>query len=172
MRNLFMLIALLMTLSASSQGTITARQKERILQIFTASKIIDISKGISNEQKQDSIITARDYQIKEQLQKIATLEKEYKNLIKKVATRNNNILSAVRELKETKVLPRTRKFHLYGNARTNSLQLSGVTFSLKLSYEYSKVQLGVSGELTPNKINSAYSGYNTRLGANIRYTFF
>lgn len=85
MKNLFILIGLLMTLSVSSQTTLTQKEKQILLNVLTKEKVIDISKAISHEKELDSVVKVRDKQIKDLQEKIEQLKDEHNKALKEIA---------------------------------------------------------------------------------------
>lgn len=138
----------------SSQNiSITQEQKNRINRVFTTEKIIDISKAISNEIKQDSVILARDNQIKDLKLKIESLEKEYKQTLIDIST--NNLLVKERSKEADNIsedLIKKEKFNwkgfnLYGGLEPSISSFNTLNLNLELMYETRKMHLGLKTEL-------------------------
>lgn len=144
-----------MTHSISSQNmSMTQEQKNRVERVFTKSKIIDISKAISNEIKQDSLLLIRENQIKELEYKIKSLEKEYKQTLISIATNNSLIKESSKEADNiSKDLIRKEKFkwsgfNLYGGSELATSDLNNTSLNLEIMYETKKIHLGLKTELT------------------------
>lgn len=178
MKNLFTLIALLTTLSISSQTiSITKEQKQRINKIFTPEKIIDISKGLSNEKRQDSILVIKDNQIKELQAKIEALREEHKKTLISIAKQNKIAKNASSE--EDKVSDdilkkeenKSKGFHLFVGAEIPNFNFGNSGFNSELMYQFSDFDIGVKGEISPRVFNTN-TDYNFKYFLKVRYKIF
>lgn len=134
---------------------ITKEQKQRIEEIFTPEKIIEISKGLSNEQKQDSVIIARDKQIQELQSKIEALKEEHKNTLVAIAKENKKAQETTQEidsisdhqLKTEKL--KWSGLHLYVGAEVPEFTFKNTFINVELMYEFRKLHFGLKGEVNP-----------------------
>lgn len=140
-----------MTLSMSSQTTTTPKQDRRIKAIFTPEKIIDISKGLSNEERQrlqiDSLqkIIALKENIIEQLKQehLTTLTEIAKsNTIAKESTEEVDKISD-EQLKKERF--KWAGLHLYGGFETPKIDFRNIELNMELMYEFERFEFGVKG---------------------------
>ena len=160
----------------SSQVTsITKEQKQRINKIFTPKKIIDISKGLSNEKRQDSVLTIRDNQIKELQAKIEALREEHRKTLISIAKENSKAKKASSEedklsddiLKKEKL--KTLGFHMFAGLEAPNFSFQKMRFNSELTYQFSDIDVGLKGEFSTQNLDSNYS-FNYFI--KIRYKIF
>lgn len=176
MKNLFILIALLMThLTLSQTINTTKKQKERISKILTPEKIIEISKGLSNEIRQDSVISARDIQIAELQSKIEALKEEHKNTLISIAKENNKAKEASQEEDKLSddILKKERSkylgLHLYIGSEVPKFNFQAMNFNTEVMYELEKFDFGIKAEAI--KLPTQHN-YNFNYSLKIRYKIF
>ena len=155
MKNLFLLIALLISHSIQSQNIdITDNQKKRIDSIFTAEKIISISKGLSNEKIQDSVKKVRDNQIKELQKKVTLLKKEHTQTLIEIAKHNTiakETSTEVDEVSDEQLKKERFKWagiHLYSGVEIPKFEFNNINFNTELRYEFEKFEIGIKGDYT------------------------
>jgi hypothetical protein len=156
---------------------ITTTQRNRIDSIFTAEKIIDISKGLSNEKLQDSVIKVRDNQIKELQDKVALLKKEHTNTLIEIAKHNKTAeetTSTVDDISDNQLKKEKNKWkglHLYGGVEIPQFKFNEPNFNTELMYELERFEFGVKGEFGKLDIEKE-TGYNFNYYLKLRYKFF
>lgn len=152
----------------------TQEQKEKISKIFTPDYVIQSSKPISIMKQQDSVIKARDNQIKELLNKIEALKTEHKNTLVEIAKQNsivkkntkkvdsisNSQLDKLRPGLFSQLFSKTAwsNFHGYIGAEVPDFTNFGNTnLNAELMFEFRKVDFGIKGEIRiqDNQINPA-----------------
>lgn len=171
-----MLIVIWTPLSILSQNiVITPSQQKRIDSIFTAERIIDISKGLSNEKVQDSVIKVRDIQISELENKIELLKSEYTKTLVEIAKQNaiakgsSSKIGSITDSEKRSNSFKWFNFHLYGNVEVPRFEFQRTSVSLELMYQINKIEVGIMPELAPNHKDGDYS-LNYQL--KVRYKFF
>ncbi len=159
----------------SQHTDITPSQQRQIDSIFTAERIIDISKGLSNEKAQDSVIKVRDIQISELENKIELLKAEYTKTLVEIARQNSiakvssGKIDSISDGKEQKNSFKWFNFHLYGNVEVPRFEFQRTSVSLELMYQINKIEIGIMPELSPNYKDDDYSlNYQFK----VRYKFF
>lgn len=156
---------------------ITDSQQKRIDSIFTAEKIIDISKGLSNEKIQDSVIKVRDNQIKELQDKIELLKKEHNETLVEIAKHNktaeetSNTVDDISDDQLKKEKNKWKGLHLYGGVEVPRFQFNRINFNTELMYELERFEFGVKGEIGQLDIEKE-TGYNFNYYLKLRYKFF
>ncbi len=162
-------------LTLSQTTNTTEAQKNRISKIFTPDKIIEISKGLSNEILQDSVIHARDIQIKELKNKIRLLKEEHKKTLVSIALENSKAHTAAIKADSIADEQLTREklkwsgIHLYSGIEVDKFKFESTSFNSELMYEFKNIHFGLKGELAPIVSDNAY---NFRIALKIRYKIF
>ena len=178
MKNIAILIFVLFSLQALSQTTnITKLQKERIKAVFTPAKIIDISKAISNEERQakeiDSLHAIIDF--KENV--IEELKKEHLKTLVEIAKYNETaketteIVDDISDNQLKKERNRWKGLHLYAGVETPKFEFTQIYFNTELMYELEKFEFGLKGEVSPSLIPES-TEYEFTYFLKLRYKFF
>lgn len=153
--------------------SITEIQKNRIKDIFTPEKIIDISKGLSNEKNQDSIIKLRDSQIKELELKVKSLSEEHLKTLQEIAKQNSiaiettNQVDSISQKQLKKERFKWKGLHLYIGAEVPEISVNNTIINSELMYEFSKIEFGLKGE-----VNSVSGNSNFNYLLKLRYKIF
>ena len=156
---------------------ITTIQKKRIDSIFTAEKIIDISKGLSNEKLQDSIIKVRDIQIKELEAKIISINKEYTKTLIEIANNNSVVaetsfeIDGISDEQLKKERLKWSGLHLYGGIEVPKFEFNTLSFNSELMYELEKIEFGLKANLNNDKTIDK-ENYQFNYYLKLRYKFF
>jgi len=148
MKNFFILIVLLMPLWTLSQTTsLTPEQKRRVTKIFTADKILDVSKAIDNEKRKEMEII----QLQDKIDSLKVLAQKKDVLIdsftSEIITLNNFIRELSKEEDEVadEQLKNAKKpfLGLHLNAGILSRELtSDLSLQVDLSYKLDKFSVG------------------------------
>lgn len=164
-----------MTQSIQSQIiNITESQKKRIDSIFTAEKIIEISKGLSNEKLQEKQIKRLEQIIQKKDSIIQELRAEYVKTLKSISLQNQVVKTTTKQVDSiTEKQLRKERFrwsglHLYGGAESRQFNLNNIELNGELMYELRKVHFGVQAVFFPDELGN----YKLGTGFKIRYKFF
>lgn len=155
----------------------TPQQKKRIEEIFTPEKIVEVSKGLSNEQRQkleiDSllkIIIFKDdiiEQIREEHVKTLT-EIAKANAIAKETTKEVDEISDEQLRKERF---KWKGLHLYGGIEVPNFEFNSISINTELMYELERIEFGLKGSFEQNTI-SVDTNYEFIYYLKLRYKFF
>lgn len=165
-----------MTLSMLSQNTDTTKeQKKRIKQVFTPEKIIDISKGLSNEQRQSVQIDSLQKIIDAKDKIISDLKAEHLKTLTEIAKSNKVVKETTSEVDSIsdhqlkKERFRWKGLHLYGGVEIPDFNFESTQINSELMYELEKVEFGFKAafqQLEPE------SGLKFATFIKLRYKFF
>jgi len=142
---------MLMPLWIQSQSiTLTPTQANRVKEIFTPEKIIDVSKAIDNEKRQYQTIIELQHKIDSL--KVLAQKKDViiANFISEISQLNKSIQDLSKqsdEVSDTELKSAKKPFlglHLTGRAQTQELQLDRLMFSVDLSYSLKKLSFGAT----------------------------
>lgn len=180
MKKRFTLIAIWMTLCAYTQNikeVVTKDQKSLIERIFTPDYIIESSKVISNSQDKDSVISARDIQIKELTQKIEALKKEHENTLIEIIKQNTIAMTAVKKVDSINDVQlkteRKKRFdwnitHLYSGVESREFNFKAIEINAEFMVELEKFHFGIKAFALPDPKGT----YEAGAGIKLRYKFF
>jgi hypothetical protein len=155
----------------------TPFQKKRLDSILTAQKVIDISKGLSNELRQRKYIDSLHKVIKEKNKIIIDLRNDYVTTLKKIAFQNNiskkasNKIDSIndRQLKtERNKKLNWNLLHLYAGVETREFNLQSFEINSELMIELNKFHFGLKAFALPDQNLT----YKAGLGVKMRYKFF
>ena len=162
----------------TNKTIVTDNQKQKIIEIFDTEYIIKSSKTISNYKSMDSVLKARDTQIKDLLNKIEMLKEEHKNTLIEISKQNAIAIQATKDVDSISDYQRSRErnkkrinwkgLHLYGGIESREFNFQFIEVNTELMYELDKFHLGVKAFALPN-INRTYQA---GAGIKIRYKFF
>lgn len=159
----------------------TQTQKNRISEIFSPEYIIESSRAISILIEQDSVIKARDIQIKELALKISALQDEHKKTLISIAKENKVAQTASKQIdsiSEDQIKDSRFKFknlkwlnlHLYTGLESD-LNFKEFTINSELMYEFNKFHFGIKLDLQPITTEEK-TQYNFNYFIKLRYRFF
>lgn len=171
-------IVMLFSINMYSQNTdITPKQKERIDSIFTAEKIIQISKGLSNEERQRDSIISLQKKIKSLNEIIDKLKEEHVKTLTDIAKSNAIAKEATKEVDDIsdEQLKRERLkwagLHLYGGIEAPKFDFDNLEINSELMYEFRKFHFGIKTAFQQQQnINS--NSLNFQYFLKLRYKFF
>lgn len=178
MKNIITLIVLWIPLWTLSQNIdITPEQKQRIDQIMTPEKIIDLSKCISNEKRLTKEIQAREAKIDSLKALIDFMENDYRETLEDIARANNTAKDSSKEIDDItddqikRLKLKWTGLHLYGGFESTKFQFNDISFNTELMYEFQKLQIGLKG-LTERINESDTKNYVFTYAVKVRYKFF
>lgn len=162
-----------MTLYTHSQITPTKEQKRRIEKLTTPEKLIEYSKGLSNEKRQSKIIDSLQLIIKEKDLELISLIEKHREDILSIARNNNTVIDSNTEIDiiEEKIekVNFFKKIRMYGSLEFPNFNLNNPEINIDLLYDFKKINL----ELGVRATSSQYtSNKNNNYSAIIRYNFF
>ncbi len=164
--------------STLSQTTnITKQQKSRINNIFTPSKIIDISKGISNEERQVKEIDSLQAIIDFKDNVIEELKKEHLKTLTEIAKHNKtaeettNLVDDISDNELKKERNRWRGLHLYAGIEVPEFEFNRMLLNTELMYEMERIEFGFRGGINQTFISDE-TGYEFNYFLKLRYKFF
>lgn len=156
---------------------ITKLQKERIEAVFTPKKIIDISKAISNEERQKKDIDSLQKIIDFKEEIIDDLKKEHLKTLTEIAINNNTAKEAtgvVDDISDNQLKKERSKWkglHLYAGIEVPQMKFTTLIFNSELMYELERFEFGIKGAVNPVTIlNDTKYEFNYYL--KLRYKFF
>lgn len=171
MKNIVTLTVLLMSLLTYSQITPTKEQQKKILQVTTPEKLIEYSKGLSNEKRQKIVIDSLYKELSKKDNEIIALINKHKKEISalrdnnQVAIDSNEQIAELESINNKKIL---KDLKLYGFLEVQELEFENPIIGLDLLYDLKKIQLGISGFYQKNTIRNNNYGFSVKL----RYSFF
>lgn len=124
----------------------TPTQKQRADKIFTAEKIIDVSKGIDNEERlSDSLDASYD-----KIRKLQSLIKSYQNQNEKLIGEIFSLNEFIRDHYEAKIPSQDvaesikfwKRFHMYSDLYVPNLEVKQAAISVKLMYQQKSLSIG------------------------------
>ena len=170
--------------STLSQTTnITELQKERIKALFTPAKIIEISKAISNEERQakeiDSLHAIIDF--KENV--IEELKKEHLKTLteiakfNKVAKETTETVDDISDNQLKKERNRWKGLHLYAGIEIPEIKFTNPEFNSELMYELERFEFGLRAAANSIIVfdpitNTEKTEYKFNYFLKLRYKFF
>lgn len=132
--------------------TMTPEQLERRDKIFTAEKIIDISKAIDNEERQYVEIIG----LQNKIDSLKAIVKEanssaiaFSNEIDRLRKELRDVNDEMDEVNDDRVKNAKKPFlglHSYARIKLQEFDYKKINFHLNLSYDFKYVSLGVYGE--------------------------
>jgi len=160
-----------------SQNTdITKEQKKRIKEVFTPEKIIDISKGLSNEQRQAIQIDSLQKMLDEKDKIIEALKEKHLETLTEIA-KNNQIIrettsqvDSISDHQLKKERFRWKGLHLYGGVEIPDFELQTTQFNAELMYEFERFEFGLKAAVQQLEPNT--SGLQFTPLVKLRYKFF
>ena len=178
MKNIIIVIVLLIPLWTLSQNIdITPEQKQRIDEIMTPEKIIDISKCISNEKRLTKEVQDREAKIDSLIALIDFMEKDYRQTLEEIAKANNTAKDSSKDIDDItddqikRLKLKWTGFHFYGGFETTQFRFNDMSFNAELMYELPKLQIGLKG-LTERIREPDNKNYIFTYGIKVRYKFF
>lgn len=158
----------------SQTTSITKEQESRLNSILTPEKIIDISKGLSNEKRQAIVIDSLQDKIDALKDVIEKLKNEHKTTLIQIA-KNNSIAreSSVKEdsISDSQLMKSKLKgLHFYGFIEVPKLDFENTSFGAELLYELKTIELGVRGDFNKYQTPTNNTSFNYYL--KLRYKFF
>lgn len=173
MKNIATLTALLMTLCSFCQITPTKEQQKKILQLTTPEKLIEYSKGLSNEKRQAKVIDSLQSEVKKRDKYIISLVEEHKKEILSIARNNNTAIDSNEEIdsidEKISNVDFLKKINLYGSIEFPQFNFDKPTINLDLMFNLEKLKLEFGFRGTSNPYMSELK-YN--YSAILRYNFF
>jgi hypothetical protein len=158
----------------------TPAQEKRRNEIFTAEKIIDISKAIDNEKRQYETIIELQFKI-DSLKAIAikkdSLVMAFSNQISvlnsellRINNEENNVSDDELKIAKKPFLG----FHSRARINLQELDYKKINFSINLSYDFKFVSLGIYGETFSVRETNFSKSFNTEMyyGLFIEYKIF
>lgn len=161
-----------------SQTTdITKLQKERIEAVFTPDKIIEISKGLSNEERQAKEIDSLYKIIDSKDKTIELLKEEYTETLIQIAKHNQLATDSsvtIDDISDNQLKEEKRKWkglHLYAGIGVPKFQFDEIVFSAELMYELERFEFGFNGSMAPS-IELDNNNYQFYYYLRFRYKIF
>jgi hypothetical protein len=127
----------------------------------------------------DSVLKARDTQIKDLLNKIEMLKEEHKNTLIEISKQNAIAIQATKQVDSISDYQRSRErarnrnfnwniLHLYSGVESREFNFKAIEINAELMIEFKKFHLGLKAFALPD-INGTYEA---GAGVKIRYKFF
>lgn len=124
---------------------------------------------------QDSVINARDIQIKELQAKIDALKAEHEQTLIDIAKANSVAQQSAKEADSIadEQLRRLnwKGLHLYGGVEVPKFQFDLMEVNTELMYEFKRFHFGIKGALQP-QVDPNSTGFNFNYLLKLRYKFF
>lgn len=170
--------------STLSQVTnITKEQKNRIKTIFTPARIIEISKGISNEERQVKEIDSLQKIIDFKDSVIEELKKEHLKTLTEIAKFNKTaketteVVDDISDNQLKKERNRWKGLHLYAGLEIPEIKFTNPEFNSELMYELERFEFGLRAAANPITvfdpvINTEKTEYKFNYFLKLRYKFF
>lgn len=170
-----MLIVTLIPLWTLSQNIgITPEQKQRIDEIMTPEKIIDLSKCITNEQRLIREIKQREAQIDSLKALLDFVREDYTNTLEEIAKANktaqdsSNDIDSIADNQIKKIKFNWTGLHFYGGIETDQFRFNDMSFNAELMYEEKRFHIGLKGFTEKPEGKEFIFNY----GLKLRYKFF
>lgn len=166
-----------MHLTLSQTTNITKLQKERIESVFTPAKIIDISKAISNEERQVREIDSLQIIIDFKEKVIEQLKQEHLKTLVGIAKHNETAKETTETVDDIsdnqlkKERNRWKGLHLYAGVEIPKFKFTQINFNTELMYELEKVEFGIRGAVEQSIVLES-TKYEFNYFLKLRYKFF
>lgn len=169
MKNIVTLTALLITHLIFSQITPTKEQEKKILQVTTPKRLIEYSKGLSNEKRQSKVIDSLQNVIKSKDKEIFDLIKKHREDLIRIASNRQVVEDTTNQIDNIDTDAKESKFgiHLYGNLETPEIKFNSVKANLDLLFDFKKFEIGLRGGVYKSKQASEFEH-----SLILRYKFF
>lgn len=169
MKNIFTLTAILIAHLMFSQIIPTKEQEKKIQQVTTPDRLIEYSKGLSNEKRQSKVIDSLQNVIKSKDKEIFNLIKKHREDLLSIARNRDIVEDTTNQIDNIDTEAKESKFaiHLYGNLETPEIKFNSVKASLDLLFDFKKFEIGLRGGIYKSIKNSDFE--HSLL---LRYKFF